>query len=156
MRQLKGVIDRNSREMIRSVGTARLWYLAGAIVFALVAVALTRARGDLLNPWFLIGVLTPTLAVSTIASLFLISTSRIANVTLWILAGVFVPLGSVVGYFVPIFLMSPTGLGEFEVFVLVATSIITAPVGVCGHLLLRWLINRRFYFPSLKSGNAIA
>jgi hypothetical protein len=131
--------------MIRSVTKARACYLLGAVVFALVAVAVTRARFDMLNPRFLFDVLLPTLVVSFVACFMLVGVKRVAGVVAWAIAGVLVPIGSVAGYLVPIQLEGPLGFGELAWFELAVASIITVPVGLVGHFVLRWIIRRRFY-----------
>jgi len=111
-------------------------------LFALVATALTRARSDMFSPALLAQVLVPTVLVAFAASTALISATGLASVGRWALAGVLVPIGAVSGFFSP-FLLGPGG-GLFLMFV-AAGSAIAVPVGVVGHLLLRYLISRWHY-----------
>src|SRR5512147_1871039 len=131
--------------MNASATVVRAWYVVGAICFALIATALTRVRVDLVRFGPLLQVLLPTVLVAFLASMVLISPTRLASLSAWVLAGVLVPMGAVVGYFSPMFLFNPIGsAGLFLVFV-AAGSMIVVPVGVVGHLLLRFLIARRFH-----------
>jgi hypothetical protein len=131
--------------MNASVTVVRAWYVAGAICFALIAAALTRARVDLLRFGPLLQVLLPTVLVAFLASIVLISSTRLASLSAWVLAGVLVPMGAVVAYFSPMFLFNPMGNAELFLMLVAAGSMIVVPVGVVGHLLLRFLIARRFH-----------
>jgi hypothetical protein len=132
-----------------SVTTARLCYLLGAVAFALIAVAITRARADLLDPRFLVDVLSPTIAVSLVACFFVVGPARVASFPIWLLAGVLVPIGSVVGYLVPVHLAADFRVNELLWFEIVVASLITVPVGLVGHLVL-WLLMRRRFSSSVR------
>ena len=127
------------------VAVARAVYVLGAVFFALVAASLTRARTDLLSPLALAQVLVPTLLVTVLASTVLISKNHLAATGKWALAGVLVPIGAVAGFFSPMFLLGPIRDGGLFLMFVAAGSMLTVPVGIIGHLLLRFLIARRFH-----------
>src|SRR5688572_25757684 len=127
------------------VTIARVWYVGGAVAFALVAIALTRARGDLRDATFLCQVLIPTVLVACCTSLLLISSGRIASTRAWVLAGVLVPVCSLIGFFAPIAITSPVGVQGLGLPILLMASIVIVPVGVAGHLLIRSIVVKRFF-----------
>ena len=154
MRPLKDIGD--PRAMSLSVTAARGWYLLGAGVFALLAVAITGERTQLANPRFLFDVLLPTLVVSFAASVVLITSTRVASLISWLVAGVLVPIASLAGYLVPSRLAGPLGFNDLAWFELAIGSIFTVPVGLIGHLVLRWFIKRRFSSPTSTSSAVVA
>jgi hypothetical protein len=127
------------------VAIARVWYVGGSVVFALVTVALTRAQGGLRDAAFLVQVLAPTMLVACYASSVLISSDRVAGVRDWVLAGVLVPIGALIGFLAPLALARPQGLGSLGVPMLVIGSIVVVPAGVVGHLVIRAIVAQRFF-----------
>ena len=128
---------------------ARLDYVCGACCFALLAAALTRIRysGD----WqVLLTVVLPTALVATGASLKLIGPKGAAAPEMWLIAGALVPILAVIGFMEANFLETFIARGHWRhrgslYWPAVAIgALVTVPVGLLGHLLLRWLVSRRF------------
>jgi hypothetical protein len=135
--------------MIRRAIVARLWYVLGAIAFALIAAGLTARRNGF-GPLFVFTVVFPTALVACVASLELISENSVATLRAWLLAGVLVPVVAVIGFFETSSVVNLILTGYWSTHALfwlavMVGAMITTPVSLVGHLLLRWLIKARFY-----------
>jgi hypothetical protein len=128
---------------------ARIDYVGGACLFAVLAAALTRIRDSSGLVPVLFAVVLPTALVAIVASLKLIRPKGLAALGTWLICGVLVPIVAVVGFMEANFLqtfidrghMGPRHLYWVGVGV---GALITVPVGLIGHVLLRWFISRRF------------
>jgi hypothetical protein len=134
--------------MIRPPIVARLWYVLGAIGFALMAAGLTARRNGF-GPLFVFTVAFPTMLVACIAALDLITEEGVATFRAWLLAGVFVPVAAVIGFLgtgslINLILTGHWGPHPLFLLEVLVGSMITVPVGLAGHVLLRWLIKARF------------
>ena len=127
----------------------RLCYVLGGGLFASIALILTRRVGY--SPQFVSTILLMTLIVASVASSQLIRGDRVAGLPAWWCAGVLVPMVvatgfPVVGYVVALIRWGYSG-GVIPMywFTVSVAAAIAVPLGVIGHLLLRWLIKARFY-----------
>ena len=134
--------------MMRGVTAARTVYVAGAIGFALFAVAIAAdSYGS--GPVVLFSAVFPTAILTSVVSLKLISPSRIATLRAWLLAGVVVPTIAVFAFFETSNLVGRVLTGFWSQRILYwfnveFAMIITVPLAILGHLLLRWLIKAWF------------
>jgi hypothetical protein len=108
---------------------------------------------------FVFSVLVPTAVVAAIASFRLVSAAGIAALWAWLLAGVLVPVVAAFGFLGTTILAGRVLDGQWNSVVMpgqiIAVAVtITVPLGIVGHLLLRWLIKSLFYssrFPERAS-----
>jgi hypothetical protein len=134
--------------MSERVLLARLDYVGSACCFALVAAASTRLR-DTWDLWIPLTVVLPTALAAIAASLKLVRPNGVAAPTTWLIAGVVVPMVAVIGFMEANFLgtyiaSGHTGPRANYWFAVVVGSMVTVPVGLLGHLVLRWVIGRRW------------
>ena len=128
---------------------ARVDYVGGACLFAVLAAALTRIRDswDLLA--ILLTVVLPTALVAIVASIKLVRPKGLAALGTWLICGVIVPIVAVVGFMEANYLqtfMARGHMGPRHLYWLAVGvgALITVPVGLIGHVLLRSFISRRF------------
>ena len=138
-------------KILRGIVAARFSYVLGALCFAAVAMGLT-AQVTIFGWLFVCSVLLPTALVAAVASLTLVSGTRVANIWAWLLAGVIVPIAAVFGFVGTNVLATRVLAGYWSplrpYWLVGAVGItIAVPVGVIGHLVVRWLIKSRFYSP---------
>ncbi|HUQ53732.1 MAG TPA: hypothetical protein VM692_16000, partial [Gammaproteobacteria bacterium] len=125
---------------------ARVDYVGGACLFALLAAATTRISDSSVG-YALLAVVLPTALVAIVASRKLIQPQGIAALGTWLVCGVLVPIVVVIGFMEANFLQTWIVNGHARArslyWVSVAVgALITVPVGLVGHVLLRWLISR--------------
>jgi hypothetical protein len=126
---------------------ARIDYVGGACLFALVAAAITRIRdGGLIAGMF---VVVPTALIAVVASVKLIRPEGPAILGTWLICGLVVPILAVVGFmeagYLHTFIASGhTGSRNLYWVAVAVGALITVPVGLIGHVLLRLWITRRF------------
>jgi hypothetical protein len=99
---------------------------------------------------FVFSVLVPTVVVAAIASFTLVSAARMAGLWAWLLSGVLVPVAAAFGFLGTTILAGRILDGHWNAVVMpgqiIAVAVtITVPLGLVGHLLLRWLIKSLFY-----------
>jgi len=137
-------VAKNSHRVVEG----RVDYVCGACCFAVVAAGLTRIRYSW--DWHvLLSIVLPTALVAIGASLKLIGPKGPASTKTWLVAGTFVPIVAVVGFleanFLETFIVSGrVHRGSLYLLALGIGAIVTVPIGLLGHLLLRWLVSRRF------------
>ena len=149
--------------MTRKLIVSRLCYVLGGGIFASIALVLTRRVGY--GAQFVSMILLMATFVAFLASSPLIRRDRVAGLPAWLLAGVLVPLVVAIGFPVVGYLVAlirwrdktiwPMYAAMYWLAVSVAATV-AVPLGVVGHLLLRWLIKRRFYPPNTPNDCAAA
>jgi hypothetical protein len=97
----------------------------------------------------LLAVVLPTALVGRVASFKLIRPDGPAALSVWLACGILVPIVAVVGFMEANFLQSfiargHTGYRGLYWVGVAAGALVTVPVGLVGHVLLRRLISRRF------------
>ena len=115
----------------------------------MIAAGLTARRNGF-GPLFVFTVVFPTALVACVAALELIAEDSVATLRAWLLAGVLVPVAAVIGFLetrslVNLILTGHWGTHALFWLAVIVGAMITIPVGLVGHVLLRWLIKARFY-----------
>ncbi len=108
------------------------------------------ARVNSFGPLFVLSVVASTAVVAAIASLGLLAAARVAPVSAWLLAGVLVPVAAVFGFLGTTMVVGRMLAGTWSTvmmsgLIIAVALTITVPLGIFGHLLLRWLIKSLFY-----------
>jgi hypothetical protein len=143
----------------RKLIVSRLCYVLGGGIFASIALILTRRVGYSLQ--FVSTILLMTTIVASVASSQLIRRDRVAGLPAWLLAGVLLPMVvaigfPAVGYLVALIRWGYGSIAPMYWLTVSVAAAIAVPLGVVGHLLLRWLIKRRFYPPNTPNDCAAA
>jgi hypothetical protein len=138
--------------------TPRTYFICGTAIVALIPGTLFfSGPGRFVETLKMLAVIAvPTAAVAYVFSLWLIRPRKLAPIWQWVLAGILIPLVSVIGFWETLYLVERITTGHeplryLYVLMVLVGSTVTVPFGVLGILVIRRLIARRFALRSDRS-----
>ena len=138
--------------------TPRTYFTCGTAIVALIPGTLFFfGPGRILETLKMLAmIVVPTAAVAYVFSLWLIRPRKLAPMWQWVLAGILIPIISVIGFWETLYLVERITTGHeplryLYVLMVLVGSTVTVPFGVLGILVIRWLISRRFALRSDRS-----
>jgi hypothetical protein len=137
--------------MNRRTLAPRLWYVAGAIGTAAIAGTLLIARRDGFSLLVSALIIVPAALFAGMASLVLITRDGLAGLARWLLAGLLVPILSVIVFtelnYITYWVLTGYRMPRdiFYGAMIAVGAMITIPMGVLVSGVLYWAIRKRFF-----------